>query len=719
MKRASERLIAFATVLLMLVIVQGRGGRVFAGQASPANTAIVNAASATWSDGKGNAYQILSNQVVVSVQGVSALTVTPKEAAVNPAADGYPVGQNVTRTFVITNVSNIADAYRITSFSADRGSIVSLAFVTPGGNVPVTIGTTVSPTLQPGESIAVQAVVATAGVSVGGSFALHLTAQTTAAGTANGLQTDNAQLWLIAANGPSLGGPGGANTPVSKTVDRSEVLQTQGGAVVTFDVVVKNNGGTPATNAVMTDTIPQGLTANLSTVKINGTAAPGATLSGQALTVPLGTIEAGMTDDVSFDSQVVPVDTLGTTYVNVASVSADGIAPLQTTPAAVLIGTADIVFDPASANAPVGGATVSLLDQNNALVPLSAPAASAIRRQFAALPAAANTANPYVTGADGTYGFALQPSQIAAAGTRFYITIHTPGYMNRRIEMFVTPSSIAGLYDVLATSRDNQPLAAAGGYALTSSSVSLNDIFGLFGNLPLFRSQTIAIDKIVDRSSAQPGDRLTYTVDVSNPSGSTLTAARIVDTLPAGEAYAPGSSRIDGASQEPLVNGRTLTWQLAAIGTGLKHRIVYAAVVHPSVPGGTILTNSVAAHAEIAGTMVNVNAAANADVIVTQGALSDRSIITGRVYVDASGAGHFVRGDRPIAGARVFLEDGSSALTDAQGRFSFAAVRPGMHVLRVDKTTIPDGARGELQRLVHGVLDDGLMQDVEFGVRLP
>ncbi len=539
MKRDFVRLNLVATVLLMLVIMQGRGESAYAAApATSANTQIVNAATATWQDRAGNTYQESSNEVVVTVQGVSALTVTPKEASANAALDGYPVGQNVTRTFVITNVSNIADAYRITSFTADQGHVSSLSFVSGSSTVPITVGSTVSAVVQPGATIAVQAVVTTAGIAVGTSFALHMTAQTTASGTANGLQSDTGQQWLVTATGASLGGPGGANTPISKTVDHQAVVQSQGGAIVTFDVTVKNNGGSPATNAVMTDSVPPGLTADLTTVKINGVAVAGATLSGQMLMVPLGTLGAGVTDDISFNSLVASIDTLGTTFVNVASISADGVSPISTTPAAVLIGTADLVFDPANNNSPVAGASVSLLNQNNQLVPITTPIGPSVRNRFTQ--PASGSLNPVVTGPDGTYGFALLPSQIVAAGTTFYVTIAAPGYLNRRIQIFVTPATQNLLYNVVATSNDGQPLAKAGSYTLTTGSVSLNNIFGLFGNLPLFRTQAITISKTVDRVNAQPGDRLVYTVDVSNPSGSTLNSTNVIDTLPPGEAYAAG-----------------------------------------------------------------------------------------------------------------------------------------------------------------------------------
>ena len=721
MKGALSRL-AIATVLLTLLVMHNRGGSAFAATPSTGNTTITNGAVGTYQDTTGVQYEVDSNLVQVTVQGVSALAVSPKEAAANPAVDGYAAGQPVTRTFTIVNTSNIPDAYRITSFTADRGSVTSLAFVSGGSSTPIAVGTTISATIQPGQSVTVQAVINTSGVAVGTPFALRLTAQTTVTGTANGLQSDSGIQWLISASAPSLSGPSGANTPVSKTVNATQVVQSQGGAIVHFDVVTKNYGGIPATNVVMTDVLPPGLTSDITTLKLNGLTVSGATLSGQTLSVPLGTLNAGATDDVSFDSLVENVATLGAAFVNVASLSADGISPLSTTPAVVFIGTADVVYDPAANNMPVQGATVSLLDDSNNLVPLTSSNASQFRGTCTPLtstPAAVNTQNPYTTTAGGTYGFALQPSQVAPGGSIFHITVSTPGYLNRRIKAVVTPSSTLGLYDVTASAEDGQPIAQAGAYSLTTGSSSLDNIFGLFGNLPLFKKQTIAIDKIADRSTAQPGDRVTYTVTISNPSSGALTAAQIVDTLPAGEFYANGTATIDGTPQEPVVNGRTMTWTTGVLSAGASHVLRYVTIVYPNVPGDTILTNTAMGRATINGTQVSVNASANAEVQIVQGALSDRIVITGRVFSDVMRTGRFTRGDSGMPGVRIFMEDGTSVVTDAQGRFSFPAANPGMHVLRVDPTTLPDRARGELQRLVHGILDDGLMEDVEFAVTVP
>lgn len=717
MKLALGRLTFFATALIAFAAIQSRGEPAFACACDPSGgTQITNAASATWQDNRGATYQISSNPVTATVAAISALAVTPKESTPNASLDGYPAGSNVTKTFLIANASNIADAYRITALTADKGRVVSAAFQTSSGAVPVTVGSTVSPAVQPGNSIALQVTIDTTGIAVGSSFAVHVTAQTTAS-AANGAQSDSGEQWLVAATPSTLAGPSAPDTPVQKTVDQQIVVQAQPSGLVTYQISVKNYGGTPATHAVLTDTVPNGLSADPSSALLNGSPVA-ATLSGQQLSVALGTIASGQTDVVQFRAHVGDAMTLGSTYVNVASLSADGISPVSTSPASVFVGTADVVFDPVNGDRVVGGATVTLLDAGGNPVKLGGSSAAAQTRSGAPVrPMDSYTQNPVTTGADGTYGFALQSSQIAAGGSTYFLSVNAPGYLNRRIQLQIVPQPDRELYSVTYVSKDGQPVAQAGAYTLTNTSVHLADVFGIFGNIPLFKKQTLTISKIANRATAEPGDRLIYTIDAGNASGMAVGPVTIADTLPAGEAYAPGTARVNGAAMEPSVNGRTLTWVFPSIEGGGKREIVYASVVFPSVAGGTILTNSVRAGAIVSGTNVQEDASANADVQIVDGALSDRSVLAGRVFVDTARTGRYQRGDRGIAGVRIYLEDGTSVLTDAQGRFTFPSVRPGMHVLRVDAQTLEPGMRGgTLQKLVHGLLDDGLMQDVEFPV---
>jgi len=98
--------------------------------------------------------------------------------------------------------------------------------------------------------------------------------------------------------------------------------------------------------------------------------------------------------------------------------------------------------------------------------------------------------------------------------------------------------------------------------------------------------------------------------------------------------------------------------------------------------------------------------------------------ITGRVYVDAKGSGRFEDPDTGIAGVTIFLDDGESVVTDAYGRYNFPCVRPGMHALRLDETTLPagvlpyDGRNIDSEKstrcLVHRTFDTTIIEDINF-----
>ena len=176
--------------------------------ATPAGTLISNTASATYSDRSGTNYATDSNTIVAQVQAVASLTVSPKEAVVNPGLDAYSVGKPVTRRLIITNTSNLTDAYTIQSATTSAGTITAINFVVPPGGptIPVTIGSTISPNVVPGGTMFVDVTVNTAGVLVGASWSINIKAQTTVTGTANGLQSDTGQRWAIAVPGPNLSG---------------------------------------------------------------------------------------------------------------------------------------------------------------------------------------------------------------------------------------------------------------------------------------------------------------------------------------------------------------------------------------------------------------------------------------------------------------------------------------------------------------------------------
>jgi uncharacterized repeat protein (TIGR01451 family) len=693
---------------------------------TPGGTVITNAVSVTYSDGT-TAYSGRSNTVAVTTAAISALVVSPKDTTVNTLADAFAAGTSVVRVFTLTNSSNIADAYTVTAAAGSAGTIVSLAFVAGDGTTtPASVNGARSALVTPGASIGVAVTLSTEGVPPGTNIEITLSARTTVTGTANGLVSDSGEMWATPLAAAQFAGPGGAQTSILKTVDtvRSEAVAP--GSTVVYQIAFENFGQMAATNAVLTDAIPAGIVANAAGVTVNGHPAT-AQLNGQTLTVALGTVAAQAVETIAFPATVAATQTLGASYVNVASIAADGLATVTTTPASVVAGSADIVFNGYSGGqAPVGGAVLTLIDPVTKL-PVTLPAAGTQNARGAASHAInPSNANPFTTGSDGAYAFAIAPP---APGTTssYDLLIAAPGYVNRDIGIVLTPDVSDLLYTVALTSKDGQPLAQAGGYTLTGTNVLLANVFGLLGNLPLFSTKPIAVTKTADKAAGAPGDAIAYTVTVASTAASGLGASTVTDTLPAGLTYAAGTARVDGRAVEPVRTGNQLVWQVSGLAPNVTTTISYVCVILPGVAPRTTLTNAVAVTGTIPGTMLNASGNASASIVTTSGIFSERGAITGRVFLDATGAGRFVDGDPPLAGVRLFIEDGEAATTDAHGRFSFHGVRPGMHVLRLDESTLPPGTRAYADRnydstrspvrLIHGVLDAGLLQDVSFAVQ--
>jgi uncharacterized repeat protein (TIGR01451 family) len=711
-----------ASCALAVIVTAGA-----AGATTPGGVVITNAVSVTYSDGSV-AYAARSNTVQVTTAEISALVVSPKNATWNAQTDAFAANTQIVRVFTLTNSSNIPDAYTVTAAATTAGSIASLAFVAADGTTSATsINGTRSVLVQPGTSISVTVTVVTQGVPVGTDVAVTLTARTTVTGTTNGLVSDSGEAWAMPVSAAQFAGPGGAQSNILKTVDtvRSEAVPP--GTTVVYQIAFENYGQMPATNAVLTDAVPPGIVADATSVTVNGHAAA-AQSSGSTLTVALGTVAPQVPETIAFHATVGATQTLGTSYVNVASLSADGVNAIATTPAGVIAGNADVVYDGFSdGRTPVPGALIALVNPVTKL-PVAMSGTNPQTRgtsSAAALAINPSNVNPFTTGSSGTYGFAI-PAPAPGTTSTYDLLISAPGYISRDIGVVLTPDPSDVLYSVALTSKDGQPLAQAGGYALTGNSVMLANVFGLLGNLPLFTTTPIAVTKTADKPSGAPGDTIAYTIAVASTAASGLGATSVTDTLPAGLTYAAGTARVDGHPVEPVRTGSRLVWQLPVLAPNATYTISYVCVILPNVAARTTLTNAVAVSGAIPGTMLSVAGNASVSIVTTSGIFSERAAITGRVFLDPLGDGLFRDGDAPVAGVRLFLEDGESATTDAKGRYSFHGVRSGMHVLRLDETTLPPGARAfpdrrydsvrSPVRLIHGVMDAGLLQDVTFAV---
>ncbi|MEX8520890.1 MAG: SdrD B-like domain-containing protein, partial [Leptothrix sp. (in: b-proteobacteria)] len=101
-----------------------------------------------------------------------------------------------------------------------------------------------------------------------------------------------------------------------------------------------------------------------------------------------------------------------------------------------------------------------------------------------------------------------------------------------------------------------------------------------------------------------------------------------------------------------------------------------------TVPGGACSATSASCSNE-----------ASHRVKVSGGVFTSEACVTGKVFVDCNH--NHVQDDEELGvpGVRLYLEDGSSVITDVEGKYSQCSLAPKTHVLVVDQTTLPRGSR--------------------------
>ena len=144
---------------------------------------------------------------------------------------------------------------------------------------------------------------------------------------------------------------------------------------------------------------------------------------------------------------------------NHATISADGTAPRDSSPAEVLLTPFGILFE-AGSSAPIQGGTVSLLSNPGsgtllALSPLPGTGA---------LPNLDNS-NPFVSDAAGRYSFLLGTGQIGAPGSpaTFFLEARRQDFLTRSLQIEVEPSTQSGastpIYHLTVSALDGLPLS--------------------------------------------------------------------------------------------------------------------------------------------------------------------------------------------------------------------------------------------------------------------
>jgi uncharacterized repeat protein (TIGR01451 family) len=200
----------------------------------------------------------------------------------------------------------------------------------------------------------------------------------------------------------------------------------------------------------------------------------------------------------------------------------------------------------------------------------------------------------------------------------------------------------------------------------------------------------IGVTKSVSAATAQPGQQLTYTINVFNNGPSVAQGVTLTDVLPAGVTFVSGT-RPDGT---PLTAaGQTVNATIGTLAPGTSNQQTFTIIASINADFEGTLTNQVTVATT---TSEGANTAANVATVNTTSTLPDNqnARLAGRVFLDENNNGIFDGNDQLLPGLTVQLRNAGTAAvlqtttTNALGEWEFDGLAAGSYDVQLIR---PDG----------------------------
>lgn len=226
------------------------------------------------------------------------------------------------------------------------------------------------------------------------------------------------------------------------------------------------------------------------------------------------------------------------------------------------------------------------------------------------------------------------------------------------------------------------------------------------------QSARLQVTKEGDVKTAELGDYVNYSINITNNGAATAYDVELKDALPRGFAYIEGSARItQGAGDadtdldinqaqttEFKAEGKYQVLNLGTLAVGETKNVTYRVLVGASALGGDGINRAIAVANNEQGQSI-VSREAQWQIEVERGVMNTDGIIIGKVYHDINRDGIQQKedGELGVAGVRIYMENGNFIVTDPEGKYNFYGVSAKTHVLKVDRTTIPNATELVIQ----------------------
>lgn len=677
-RRPVKVLLALITAVVCALTISAQVPNQGQDRSTPAGTIISAHSEGSYLGKEGELLNTVSQTVTLIVGAVSGLAVTPDDTA---ASSTHTPHERITKVFRVCNTGNVPDAFMLTRADINApAAFVALYFdldgngIVSAGDTPVIIGTTVSPSFYADRCLGVLAVADTNDTAAGSLVTLRLTAVSTGqSGTGRGAE-DQGTIISAAGASPIFSSPRNPQLPPLMLVDGHERITATPGQTLTYGLSFVNTGDTAAHNAVVVDQLPANLEYIPDSLVLEKGASAIQVINGR-LEVRLTEVALGQLVEIRFRARLSAKAIGGTGTINNALTSAENLRqPRLSNDAIVISDPFGVVYAAASGGAiKISGARVVVSTDQMAENPITLTSNSGIA------PNGTNT-NPFITGADGNFNFALSPSQVGseAQPATYFINVVAAGFQRRLLEATLRPRE-HDLYDLTVRAMDDQPIAEGGSFTLTRAAVKLENLAVMVLNIPVFETANFEISKTADKQRAEIGDVVTYRVVAHNALVSTISNVVMRDRLPASFHYVPGTARIEGAVGtpraviEPEISGNEIIFRLGQLIPGEAVTVVYRVRIGVNAATGEQF-NSATAEGVLSSNQKVSTATVRAGVVVGRGIFGMQRALIGRVFADANGNGEFDRGERSISNARLYLSNGDSVTTDSEGMFNFPVV---------------------------------------------
>jgi uncharacterized repeat protein (TIGR01451 family) len=228
----------------------------------------------------------------------------------------------------------------------------------------------------------------------------------------------------------------------------------------------------------------------------------------------------------------------------------------------------------------------------------------------------------------------------------------------------------------------------------------------------------LVVAKTAGAASARLGERIVYTIAFTNDTATAQANIDLVDRIPPGFGYVPGSATIDNVAAEPARTGNELVWPGRTVAASSTVTIRLLLVVGAGATGSEFVNYALARDGLSGTTISNI---ASATVRRQAEPVFDCAEVVGRVFDDKNHDGVMQDGEPGLPGVRIATARGLLVTTDKAGRFHVACPMipaddiGSNFVMKLDVRTLPDGYRvtSENPRVIR--LTKGKLAKLDFG----